>query len=449
MRSTEQHLNLGLKASFQKRIHRSAGLAACTVATALIVSLPVHTASNWPTSTNSVTTNFASKEQTGLRVLIDYIAHASFQLTSPEGTRVVLDPFNNHIWLGYQFPTGLEADLVLVSHPHYDHNASYSVDGDPVVFRRPVNAQFNDVKVFGAQGRHSEPYGKEFGRHNTVWKIETGGLSLVHWGDNGPITEALVTALGNVDVLFLPVDGDQHILKDSEVGEILRRLSPGILIPMHYKIPSLSTEPRNLGAIGPWLDRVSRTEAKNRTVGSSIKIRRSKASRLEIEKGTLPRVTEIVILEPNPRVTAWPAEYRESLSLMKQALELQTSDPHANAGGGADRTDNTRTTDEASIALLEASLQTYSRSIRIWRSLAEKQLKVGRTNQAISTLETGLIRAARDDWTSSASARVLLGELYARQGHPEQAIEQFRWVLEHCANLNLRSRAKVGLANDP
>ena len=70
-------------------------------------------------------------------VRIEYIAHASFVIESPCGTRVVVDPFNGNIWLGYTFPKDVEADAVLVTHPHYDHDATYYFDNFATVFRSP------------------------------------------------------------------------------------------------------------------------------------------------------------------------------------------------------------------------------------------------------------------------------------------------------------------------
>jgi L-ascorbate metabolism protein UlaG (beta-lactamase superfamily) len=59
------------------------------------------------------------------QVRIEYVAHASFVVESPGGVRALLDPYNGTRWLGYSFPDGIDADVVLVSHPHYDHDASY------------------------------------------------------------------------------------------------------------------------------------------------------------------------------------------------------------------------------------------------------------------------------------------------------------------------------------
>ena len=41
-------------------------------------------------------------------VTIEYIAHASFRIVSPAGQSVLIDPFASQVWLGYDFPPGIE-----------------------------------------------------------------------------------------------------------------------------------------------------------------------------------------------------------------------------------------------------------------------------------------------------------------------------------------------------
>lgn len=55
------------------------------------------------------------------KVTVAYIAHASFQITY-KGTTLLLDPYADKIWLGYNFPKGITADAIFCTHPHYDHD---------------------------------------------------------------------------------------------------------------------------------------------------------------------------------------------------------------------------------------------------------------------------------------------------------------------------------------
>lgn len=195
-------------------------------------------------------------------VAIEYIAHSCFRIHSA-GARLLIDPFASRMWLGYDFPPTLAADAVLITHPHYDHDADSSSGMRPVpwtrevrVLRDPGSYKVGDITITGIRGKHADPWGKEFGQTNTIWLFEVAGLRIVHVGDNGPLTEANVRALGRVDILMLPIDAKHHILEDPEIEAIRKALHPRILIPMHYRIPDLepaADKPEGLGEIGPWL----------------------------------------------------------------------------------------------------------------------------------------------------------------------------------------------------
>lgn len=197
------------------------------------------------------------------QVAIEYIAHSCFRIHTVGGARLLIDPFASRMWLGYDFPPTLAADAVLVTHPHYDHDADASSGLRPVpwapdvrLMRDPGSYKVADVTITGVRGKHADPWGKEFGQTNTIWLFEVAGLRIAHLGDNGPLSEANVQSLGRVDILMVPIDAKHHILKDPEIEAILKALRPRIVIPMHYRLPDLessSDKPEGLGEIGPWL----------------------------------------------------------------------------------------------------------------------------------------------------------------------------------------------------
>ncbi|MCH7562745.1 MAG: MBL fold metallo-hydrolase [Gemmatimonadetes bacterium] len=187
----------------------------------------------------------AQEPPTGGSLRIEYIAHASFRITGPQGTRVLLDPYADRIWLGYEFPKGLEADAVVITHPHYDHDGG-EFRGRPVpwpehqrVLRYPGRYSVGEIDLVGVTGKHADPDGHEFGQRNTIWVVEVGGLRIAHFGDNGPLTDAVAAALGRIDILMLPLDADYHILSSEAIEHIMDVLKPMYLIPMHYRIPEL------------------------------------------------------------------------------------------------------------------------------------------------------------------------------------------------------------------
>lgn len=196
-------------------------------------------------------------------VAIEYIAHSCFRIHTAAGLRILIDPFASHLWLGYDFPATVAADAVLITHPHYDHDADVLIGHQPPpwtadlrVLRDPGAYTLSGVRVTGIPGKHADPWGKEFGQINTIWLIEVGGLRIAHLGDNGPLTEANLKQLGRVDILLIPIDANDHILKRSEIETICSALHPRVVIPMHYRIPDLESSkdsPQGLGEIDPWL----------------------------------------------------------------------------------------------------------------------------------------------------------------------------------------------------
>src|SRR4051794_18814942 len=65
------------------------------------------------------------------QVAIEYIAHACFRIHSAGGARLLIDPYASRVWLGYDFPPRLAADAVLITHPHYDHDAGVFIGRKP------------------------------------------------------------------------------------------------------------------------------------------------------------------------------------------------------------------------------------------------------------------------------------------------------------------------------
>ncbi|NKB89333.1 MAG: amidohydrolase family protein [Acidobacteria bacterium] len=208
----------------------------------------------------------AEREQTAQvpdGATIEYIAHAAFRITSSAGDSVLIDPYASRVWIGYDYPAGITADAILISHPHYDHDGGVYRGGEPPwapdaqVFRDPGEYQVGSIRVVGVRGKHADPYGEEFGQINTIWLVEVDGMRIVHTGDNGPIDDTVEAALGRVDLLMLPIDAEFHILSQADIDDTRRRLSPRYTIPMHFRADRLEPDPNGPGDLGnatDWAD---------------------------------------------------------------------------------------------------------------------------------------------------------------------------------------------------
>lgn len=234
-------------------------------------------------------------------VRLYYLGHASFKWVTPSGTRIVIDPYRNPSrgrWFDRRFPE-VEADLVLVTHAHFDHDAVGQVKGNPEVLDQAGVKRGADYVVQGITGHHAraEAYGKE----NRIFVIGVNQVLFCHWGDNdAQVTDDLSRSLGPIDVLMLPVDESEHILTLPQVAGVTERLSPKAIIPTHYFIPGLTSPHSTLEPIDHWLAQRPR-------------VRRISASGVAISSETLPRMQEVWVFEPYAQVDhATPGTWRPS-----------------------------------------------------------------------------------------------------------------------------------------
>ncbi len=171
---------------------------------------------------------------------IKWLGHASFLITSAQGTRVVTDPYTPGGPLKYG-KIQETADVVTVSHEHGDHSDVSSVKGNPQVFRGAGAHMVKGVEVKGISAFHDTSGGSERGT-DTLFRITADGITVAHMGDLGHLlTAEQVEEMGNIDVLLLPVGGVSTI-NAAMAAEVIRQLEPKLVVPMHYKTPEFKRE---------------------------------------------------------------------------------------------------------------------------------------------------------------------------------------------------------------
>ena len=169
------------------------------------------------------------------QIAITWLGHACFMIETGTGLRILTDPFDESV--GYELPA-VEADVVTVSHDHSDHSNVKVVKGLPKILVGQVDEVIGDARIRGISTFHDTKSGALRGS-NTVFVIEADGISLCHAGDLGHIPSAeTMNEIGHVDVLLVPVGG-RYTLDGAGALEFVRKLSPRIVIPMHYKTPVL------------------------------------------------------------------------------------------------------------------------------------------------------------------------------------------------------------------
>ena len=174
---------------------------------------------------------------------IRWYGQSAFLLTG-ERHRVFVDPFGDvasaspavSSW-SYPLIEGAEADLLLVTHDHLDHNAVEVVGGDPVVLAKAGTHESPVGEVVGIASEHDAVAGTQRGP-NTIFRFSLDGTAIAHFGDFGQpaLRPEQREALGDVDVLFLPVGGGPTIAPDAAAA-LVRELQPALVVAMHYRTP--------------------------------------------------------------------------------------------------------------------------------------------------------------------------------------------------------------------
>lgn len=178
---------------------------------------------------------------------LEWYGQSAFRL-SGAGKTVAIDPFGDMSALAqsrgvqWDYPAieGLEADLVLVTHEHRDHNAVEVVGGDPVVLRSTAGTHESPIgTVVAVASEHDGAAGTERGP-NTIFAFDLDGVSVCHMGDFGQagLRDEQAAALERVELLIVPVGGGPTIGARGAY-EIVGRLRPRWVVPMHYRTPRI------------------------------------------------------------------------------------------------------------------------------------------------------------------------------------------------------------------
>lgn len=230
-----------------------------------------HAASDSPVPTAPVArAGSASEPSSGLRVT--WLGHAAFEVISPGGTRLLIDPWLTDnpstptAWKSLTRFAEEKPAAILVTHAHGDHagdvpelarvtGALVVTTGEhlramkiPEAQQHSVNVgggfTLGDVQVHAVPAMHStEPGGRPLGYVLTF----ADGRSLYHTGDTWLFGDmSLIQELFHPDIVLLAAGGGRWALgPDTAALAIKKYFRPSLIIPMHYgTFEPLSTEPQ-------------------------------------------------------------------------------------------------------------------------------------------------------------------------------------------------------------
>lgn len=156
----------------------------------------------------------------------------------------------------------IRTDIGLVTHAHFDHDATERLLADMVFERMAGQFSLGDIKIIGIADKHvcetqgDFPYrtgvkqllgedpcppNEALQWDNSLYVIETGGLRILHWGDNRQNPPDWVwEKIGVVDVAIIAVSDDGHILNPQWADVVMAKTQAKIVIPSHYFVKGVN-----------------------------------------------------------------------------------------------------------------------------------------------------------------------------------------------------------------
>jgi L-ascorbate metabolism protein UlaG (beta-lactamase superfamily) len=172
----------------------------------------------------------------GSKTKIRWHGHACFEIG--DEVTVITDPHDGKS-IGIKQPHA-KADIVLISHDHFDHNHPKVVEGrDTTILTREIDSTKNGIKILSLKTFHDDSQGSKRGE-NLLFKFTLGNINFCHLGDLGHVPdEGILEKLGDIDILFVPV-GNVFTIGPEQAWKVIRAIEPNVAIPMHYRVGGLS-----------------------------------------------------------------------------------------------------------------------------------------------------------------------------------------------------------------
>jgi len=190
---------------------------------------------------------------------ITWYGQASFGIESKAGTRIVTDPYDPDKAGFKPFPE--QADVVIKSCSNDDFH-----DNDHLVPKREgasvidalevalgdgaVSSHGIGISAIEAMEHHLHPSGHP--DQNAMYRFAVDGIEIGHMGDMGnDFSDQQIEFFAGVNVL-LSHAGGFPVISLAELGRIVDRVKPNLVIPMHFR--TLCFKPRQMLFINEFLD---------------------------------------------------------------------------------------------------------------------------------------------------------------------------------------------------
>jgi len=163
-----------------------------------------------------------------------YQGHASCRIENKAGKILYLDPFAGE---GYT----KTANLVLITHEHYDHNdiTLVPMDERTIIIRHDqalINGHYFSFDYFGYHIQAVPAYNKNHNRNECVgFLIQTDGVTIYFSGDTSKIPEMEEIGKVGIDCALMPIDGEFN-MGPAEASECAEIVHARHFIPIHSHV---------------------------------------------------------------------------------------------------------------------------------------------------------------------------------------------------------------------
>jgi L-ascorbate metabolism protein UlaG (beta-lactamase superfamily) len=215
---------------------------------------------------------------TPAEVRISFLGHSTFLIETAQGVRIATD-YNDY------FRPGVVPEIATMNRAHDTHYSNFPDPGIKHLLRGWApdgGAAQHDVTMADVRVRNIPTNTRDWSGGtnvygNSVFIFEIAGLCIAHLGHlHHTLTVQQLAALGQMDIVLVPVDGSYTLDLDGMV-EVLKAIKAPLMIPMHYFSPY---------TLERFLTRVR----------DSFEIEQAVMSATVVSRATLPKSQKVLVL---------------------------------------------------------------------------------------------------------------------------------------------------------
>lgn len=153
---------------------------------------------------------------------------------------------------------------------------------DVLTIAQPGEYEVSKVAIQGIPARsHMDEEGKQTA---TIFKLTTPEMRIAVVGHIHPdLGEAQLEAMGTVDLLVIPVGGGGYTLDATGALQVIKKIEPKIIVPVHYADPKVRYE-------------VPQSTLEDVLKNLSMEVHET-VPRLKLKASDLPEATQLIVVE--------------------------------------------------------------------------------------------------------------------------------------------------------